>query len=76
MVGEYTYGLPLLLFFRGGLTKELLDRSISPTRYKILIRMDDDELQHASLLVSICFNQNMILYETSFIRLELRPSLN
>jgi hypothetical protein len=31
----------------------------------------DDELKLANLLVSICFKQNMILYKTSFIRLEL-----
>ena len=44
-VGEYTKGLPLL-FFRRELTKELVDddQSISPTRYKILIRIGDDEL--------------------------------
>ena len=36
--------------------------------------MDDVSLL-AGLLDSIWFNQNMILYETSFIRLELCPSL-
>ena len=69
--GEYTYGLPLLLFLRE-LIKELRDddQSMILIKYKILIRIDD-ELQYASLLVSICFKQNIILYKTSFIRLEL-----
>jgi hypothetical protein len=61
MVGENTKGLPL---YRGLI--RLHDQSINPTRYKMLISMDD-ELFGASLLDSICFKQNMIHYETSFI---------
>jgi hypothetical protein len=54
-----------ILDFQSGLTK-LSDQSINPIRYRILIRMDD-ELFGASLLDSICFKQNMVLYKASFI---------
>jgi hypothetical protein len=50
------------------LTKELLDddQSINPTRYKILIRIGDEELYLAGLVENICFKQ--ILYA-------IRPAL-
>ena len=67
MVGEYTKGLPLLL--RPDLALQD-DQSMISTRYKILIRMDE-ELKLAGIVAGICLKQNMILYKTSFIRLEL-----
>jgi hypothetical protein len=72
MVGEYTKGLPLLLLLLAPNVVALQDdhSSMIPTRYKILIRIDD-ELKLAGIIAGICFfNQNMILYKTSFIRLE------
>ena len=51
MVGEYTKGLPLLLRPDLAMQDDLL---MIPTRYKMLIRMDD-ELLLAGLVDSICF---------------------